>query len=119
MDKTLLITAVVAHTALWHNNQHYPVGAKIEVTESEFEKLAYYLKQEEGESVPKVKAGEVDIAEEARAIDVEIEAGKSQEETEEPAETVEVTVPEEVEKPTETAEDTAQEDVKSKSKKAQ
>ena len=104
MDKTLLISAVVAHTALWHNNQHYPVGAKIEVTEPDFEKLAYYLKRAESESVPEVKAGEVDIAEEARAIDAEIEAGKS---------------PEEAEKPTETAEATAQEDVKSKSKKAQ
>lgn len=104
MDKTLLISAVVAHTALWHNNQHYPVGAEIEVTESEFEKLAYYLKRAESESVPEVKAGEVDIAEEARAIDAEIEAGKS---------------PEEAEKPAETAEATAQEDVKSKSKKAQ
>ncbi len=119
MDKTLLISAVVAHTALWHNNQHYPVGAEIEVTEPEFEKLAYYLKRAESESVPEVKTGEVDIAEESRAIDAEIEAGKSPEEAEKPAETVEVTAPEEAEKPTETAEATAQEDVKSKSKKAQ
>ena len=104
MDKTLLISAVVAHTALWHNNQHYPVGAEIEVTEPEFEKLAYYLKRAESETVPEEKTGEVDITAEARAINAEIEAGKP---------------PEEAEKPAETAEAAAQEDVKSRSKKAQ
>lgn len=47
MEKKALIAAIVAHTALWHNNKHYPVGAEIEVTEEEFNGLAYYLTRKE------------------------------------------------------------------------
>lgn len=47
MEKNVLVAAIVAHTSLWHNNKHYPVGAEIALTEEEFNGLAYYLTRKE------------------------------------------------------------------------
>ena len=86
MKQQLLIIAIVAHTALWHNNKHYPVGAEIELPEAEFNALAYYLVRKDEESTSTEQSDTVDIAAEAKSIADEMDAATQAEATDAPAE---------------------------------
>ncbi len=79
----VVLTAVVAHTAILHNGKRYDVGDEIALTEDEYHRLAVYvtLKDETALKQAKAKAeanaqalAEQAKAEEAAEVKVEAEA---------------------------------------------
>lgn len=63
MDKTKLY-AVISTMAIYHNNQRYEQGDKLELTDEEAEKISLYVKLDEAED-EKLKQAEAE-AEKAR-----------------------------------------------------
>ena len=78
MDKTKLY-AVISTMAIYHNNQRYEQGDKLELTEEEAEKISLYVKLDEAED-EKRKQAEAE-AEKARK-EAEAEAEKARKEAE-------------------------------------
>lgn len=78
MDKTKLY-AVISTMAIYHNNQRYEQGDKLELTDEEAEKISLYVKLDEAED-EKRKQAEAE-AEKARK-EAEAEAEKARKEAE-------------------------------------
>ena len=78
MDKTKLY-AVISTMAIYHNNQRYEQGDKLELTDEEAEKISLYVKLDEAED-EKRKQAEAE-AEKARK-EAEAEAEKARNEAE-------------------------------------
>lgn len=78
MDKTKLY-AVISTMAIYHNNQRYEQGDKLELTDEEAEKISLYVKLDEAED-EKRKQAESE-AEKARK-EAEAEAEKARKEAE-------------------------------------
>lgn len=78
MDKTKLY-AVISTMAIYHNNQRYEQGDKLELTDEEAEKISLYVKLDEAED-EKLKQAEAE-AEKARK-EAEAEAEKARKEAE-------------------------------------
>ena len=68
MDKTKLY-AVISTMAIYHNNQRYEQGDKLELTDEEAEKISLYVKLDEAED-EKRKQAEAE-AEKARLAEAE------------------------------------------------
>lgn len=78
MDKTKLY-AVISTMAIYHNNQRYEQGDKLELTDEEAEKISLYVKLDEAED-EKRKQAEAE-AEKARK-EAEAEEEKARKEAE-------------------------------------
>ena len=55
MDKTKLY-AVISTMAIYHNNQRYEQGDKLELTDEEAEKISLYVKLDEAEDEKRKQA---------------------------------------------------------------
>lgn len=55
--KTLLmLTCIVAHTAILHNGKRYDVGEEINLSEAQYKRLSHYLTVKDDSAVQKAKA---------------------------------------------------------------
>ena len=61
MDKTKLY-AVISTMAIYHNNQRYEQGDKLELTDEEAEKISLYVKLAEAEKARKEAEAEAEKA---------------------------------------------------------
>ena len=77
MDKTKLY-AVISTMAIYHNNQRYEQGDKLELTDEEAERISLYVKLDEAEDEKRKQAeAEAEKARLAEAEKVRKEAEKT------------------------------------------